>query len=109
MIRETPADPAERARHLADIRDALRSYETSELAGVAATLAETAECLAKTAKDLQDLRPGLWVDREGLRKHLACRTESQFAKIAAEVPHHRWTDRVYLYNVLEVDEWLMSR
>jgi hypothetical protein len=49
------------------------------------------------------------VDREGIRAHLAGRTEDQFEKIASEVPKHYLSERVALYNLLEVDEWLMCR
>lgn len=107
MIRDK--EGAELARLLEEQRDALRSLEATALAGIASALGEAAESLARTAKDLRSERPGLWVDREGLRRYLAGRTEDQFAKIAAEVPRHRYTGRVYLYNILEVDEWLMRR
>ena len=107
MIRDKQGP--ELAKILEEQRDALRSLEATALAGIAAALGEAAESLARTTRELRAERPGLWVDRAGLRRHLADRTEDQFVKIAAEVPKHRYTDRVYLYNVLEVDEWLMRR
>lgn len=109
MIREPSTNPVDLARALEEQREALRALEGSALAGIAASLGEAAESLARTVKELRAERPGVWVDREGLRRHLANRTEDQFVKIAAEVPRHRYTDRVYLYNILEVDEWLMRR
>jgi hypothetical protein len=47
--------------------------------------------------------------QESIRAHLAGRTEDQFEKAASEVPKHYLSERVALYNVLEVDEWLLDR
>jgi hypothetical protein len=96
-------------RTLEEGREILRGLEGTALAGVAAQLSTAAESLAETAAVLHKIRPGLWVDREGIRAHLARRTEDQFEKIAAEVPKHYLSERVALYNVLEVDEWLIGR
>lgn len=96
-------------RPLEEAREILRGFEGTALAGVAAQLSTAAESLADTAESLHRARPSLWVDREGIRAHLAGRTEDQFEKIASEVPKHYLSERVALYNVLEVDEWLMGR
>ena len=96
-------------RSLEDAREILRSFEGTALVGVAAQLSTAAENLAKTAEVLHRTRPGLWVDRESIRAHLAGRTEDQFEKIASEVPKHYHSERVAIYNVLEVDEWVMGR
>ena len=105
---ETPS-LVEVARTLEEAREILRGFEGTALAEVAAQLSTAAESLAETAAVLHKIRPGFWVDREGIRAHLARRTEDQFEKIAAEVPKHYLSERVALYNILEVDEWLMSR
>lgn len=47
-----PLEGAARSRALAEIRDSLRSFETSELAGVAAHLAEAAERLLEASEKL---------------------------------------------------------
>jgi hypothetical protein len=49
-----------------------------------------------------------WVDAEGARLHLK-RTRKQFEKIAPRLPRHYLSERGILYNVKELDEWLMSR
>lgn len=50
MIRGPSSVPAERSRHLADIRETLRAYEASELAETAAYLAETTERLLEASQ-----------------------------------------------------------
>jgi hypothetical protein len=96
-------------RTLEEAREILRGFEETALAGVAAQLSAAAESLAETAEVLHRIRPSQWVDREGIRAHLAGRTEDQFEKIASEVPKHYLSERVAIYNVLEVDEWVMGR
>jgi hypothetical protein len=58
-------------RTLEEAREILRGLEGTALAGVAAQLSTAAESLAETAAVLHKIRPGLWVDREGIRAHLA--------------------------------------
>ena len=54
-------------RTLEEAREILRGLEGTALAGVAAQLSTAAESLAETAAVLHKIRPGLWVDREGIR------------------------------------------
>ena len=58
-------------RTLEEAREILRGLEGTALAGVAAQLSTAAESLAETAAVLHKIRPGLWVDRERIRAHLA--------------------------------------
>jgi hypothetical protein len=96
------------ARTLAETRDALRQYETSALADVAQTLSRVAESLAQTARELAVIGREEWVDAEGARLHLK-RTKKQFERIAPQLPRHYVSERGILYNVRELDEWLMDR
>ena len=57
-------------RTLEEAREILRGLEGTALAGVAAQLSTAAESLAETAAVLHKIRPGLWVDREGIRAPL---------------------------------------
>lgn len=102
------ATHSERARALSETRDALRQYESSALADVALTLSEVAESLAYTTRELAVIGREEWVDAEGARLHLK-RTKKQFEKIAPRLPRHYVSERGILYNVRELDEWLMGR
>jgi hypothetical protein len=99
---------AEAARALSETREALRQFETSALADVARTLSEVAESLAQTTRELSAARREEWVDAEGARLHLK-RTRKQFERIAPRLPRHYVSERGILYNVREIDEWLMNR
>ena len=48
------------------------------------------------------------MDAEGTRLHLK-RTKKQFERIVPQLPRHYVSERGILYNVREIDEWLMSR
>jgi hypothetical protein len=96
------------AQTLNEAREALRQYETSALADVAQTLSGVAESLAHTTRELAATRREEWVDTEGARLHLK-RTKKQFERIAPQLPRHYVSERGILYNVRELDEWLMSR
>jgi hypothetical protein len=98
----------EMARTLSETREALRQFETSTLADVAWTLSEVAESLARTTRELAMIRREEWVDAEGARMHLK-RTKKQFERIAPQLPRHYVSERGILYNVRELDEWLMDR
>lgn len=109
LVDANPAtSSAEVARTLADTRDVLRQFETSALADVAQTLSEVAESLARTTKELSVATREEWVDAEGARVHLK-RSKKQFEKIAPRLPRHYISERGILYNVREIDEWLMDR
>jgi hypothetical protein len=99
---------AEVAKMLSETREALRQFETSALADVARTLSEVAESLARTIRELSATRREEWVDAEGARLHLK-RTRKQFERIAPQLPRHYVSERGILYNVRELDEWLMDR
>lgn len=103
----TPSS-VEAARTLAETREALRQFETSALADVASTLSEVTENLARTTKDIALIQREEWEDAEGIRLHLK-RSKKQFERIAPQLPRHYVSERGILYNVREVDEWLMSR
>jgi hypothetical protein len=96
------------ARTLSETREALRQFETSALADVARTLSEVAGSLANTTRELALIGREEWVDAEGARLHLK-RTRKQFERIAPHLPRHYVSERGILYNVRELDEWLMSR
>ncbi|CAN5536044.1 hypothetical protein BH24ACT20_BH24ACT20_09720 [soil metagenome] len=102
------ASSVEVAQTLNEAREALRQYETSALADVAQTLSGVAESLAHTTRELAATRREEWVDTEGARLHLK-RTKKQFERIAPQLPRHYVSERGILYNVRELDEWLMSR
>lgn len=99
---------AEVARTLSETREVLRQFETSALADVAHTLSEVAESLARTTTELAATKREEWVDAEGARLHLK-RTRKQFERIAPQLPRHYVSERGILYNVRELDEWLMAR
>jgi hypothetical protein len=112
VVRDLDADrrasSAEVARTLSETRDVLRQFETSTLADVAQTLSDVAEHLAWTTRELSAARREEWVDGEGARRHLK-RTKKQFERIAPQLPRHHVSERGILYNVRELDEWLMDR
>ena len=99
---------AEVARTLSETREALRQFETSALADVAQTLSEVTERLAQTTAELAATRREEWLDAEGARLHLK-RTKKQFERIAPQLPRHYVSERGILYNIRELDEWLMNR
>jgi hypothetical protein len=106
--RTRASNSAEVARTLSETREALRQFETSALADIARTLSEVAETLARTTRELSTTRREEWVDAEGARLHLK-RTRKQFERIAPQLPRHYVSERGILYNVRELDEWLMDR
>jgi hypothetical protein len=83
-------------------------FETSTLADLERTLSEFAESLAQTTSELAAIRWEEWVDAEGARLHLK-RTKKQFERIAPQLPRHYISEHGILYNVRELDEWLMDR
>ncbi len=104
---ERVTSSVEVAQTLSETREALRQFETSALADVACTLSEVAESLAQTTRELALIQREEW-DAEGIRLHLR-RTKKQFERIAPQLPRHYVSERGILYNVREVDEWLMDR
>jgi hypothetical protein len=100
--------PSELTKTLSETREALRQFETSALCDVASTLSEVAESLARTTSELAATRREEWVDAEGARLHLK-RTKKQFERIAPRLPRHYVSERGILYNVRELDDWLMNR
>ena len=102
------SSPAEMAQALSEARDTLRHFETSALTDVAHTLSDITEKLAQTTAALAATRREEWVDAEGARLHLK-RTRKQFERIAPQLPRHYVSERGILYNIRELDEWLMSR
>lgn len=99
---------AEVAKTLSETREALRQFETSALADVASTLSEVAASLSQTSRELASIQREEWADAEGVRLHLK-RTKKQFERIAHHLPRHYVSERGILYNVREIDEWLMHR
>jgi hypothetical protein len=73
----------EMSRTLSEVKNALKSYETTALAGVAATLAEVAESLARTARVLKEISPDEWMDTEEAAAYLR-RTPKAFEKVVAK-------------------------
>ncbi len=106
MTRTSPS--AEMAKTLSETREALRQFETSALADVALTLSNVADSLAQTTRELSAARQEQWMDAEGARLHLK-RTKKQFERIAPHLPRHYVSERGILYNVREIDEWLLNR
>lgn len=74
-------------------------------------LAEAAESVARAVEAARKVQPGEWLDSKQAAAYLACRTDDSFEKIAArtDIPKHRLTERVILYNRAELDAWLMGR
>ena len=103
------------ARELREIRDALKEYESSQLAGIAETLARTAESLARATAELD--RGGEWLTPEQAAEYLGYISEDRqrsvkaFEKAAytAGIPKHYITPRVYRYSRREIDNWLLDR
>jgi hypothetical protein len=77
------------ARTLSEVKDVLRSHETTALADVATTLAEVAESLARTARELHEMSREEWMDAEEAAAYLR-RTPKAFEKVIAkgEIPKH---------------------
>lgn len=108
----------EMSRTLFEVKNALKSYETTTLAGVAATLtevaatlAEAAESLARTAWKLHEMSCEEWMDAEEAAAHLK-RTPKAFEIVIAkgEIPKHHLTERGILFSRKELlDEWLIGR
>ncbi len=99
------------ANDVATVREVLRGAEERTLAEVAAALAEAAESVARTVSTVRESQPGTWMDSKQAAAYLAGRTEDSFEKIVAktDIPKHRLTERVILYNRAELDAWLMNR
>ena len=95
---------AEAVRTLSETREVLREFETSALADVARTLSE----VAWTKREISVTRREEWVDAEGATLHLK-RTRKQVERIVPQLPRHYVSEREILYNVREIDEWLMNR
>lgn len=108
VVADQDRSSAEMAKTLSETREVLRHFETSALVDVARTLSEVADNLAHATKELSAAKREEWVDAEGARLHLK-RTKKQFEKIAPRLPRHYVSERGILYNVREIDEWLMSR
>ena len=101
---------AEMARKLSEIKDALRTYETTALADVTAMLAEAARSLASTARELHEMSREEWMDAEEAAAYLR-RSPKAFEKVVAkgEIPKHYLSERGILFSRKELDEWLMER
>ena len=99
------------SRDVAAVREVLRGAEERTLAEVAAVLAEAAESVARAIEVAREAQPGAWMDSKQAAAYLAGRTEDSFEKIVAktDIPKHRLTERVILYNRAELDAWLMGR
>ena len=99
------------ARTICEVKDALRSYETTGLAEVAATLAEVAESLARTARELHLMNREEWLAPDQAADYLNCTSTKAFQEIVAKerVPRHYLSERLPRYSRSELDEWLMDR
>ncbi len=99
------------SRDVAAVREVLRGAEERTLAEIAVVLAEAAESVARAVEAAREAQPGAWMDSKQAAAYLAGRTEDSFEKIVAktDIPKHRLTERVILYNRAELDAWLMSR
>lgn len=99
------------SRDVAAVREVLRGAEERTLAEIAAVLAEAAESVARAVEAAREAQPGAWMDSKQAAAYLAGRTEDSFEKIAAktDIPKHRLTERVILYNRAELDAWLLNR
>jgi hypothetical protein len=99
------------SRDVAAVREVLRGAEERTLAEIAAVLAEAAESVARAVEVAREAQPGAWMDSKQAAAYLAGRTEDSFEKIVAktDIPKHRLTERVILYNRAELDAWLMGR
>jgi hypothetical protein len=103
--------PAEIARTLSEVKDALQSYETTALGDVAATLAEVAESLARTARELHAMNHEEWMTPDQAACHLNCPSTKAFQEIVAKerVPRHYVSERLPRYSRSELDDWLRAR
>lgn len=125
MIREPAGKPSEigfrSARALKEANEALRDLEGVVAADVMRLLSETTANVQEAVEGLQRSRPEDWltpemlarrwgydVPEDGPGKKLAVEA---FEKVAAAegVPYHRLSPRRKLYNVREVDAWLLGR
>ena len=79
------------------------------LTDVAHTLSEVTERLAQTTAELvATRREEVGGCGKGPRLHLK-RTKKQSERIAPQLPRHYVSERGILYNVREIDEWLLDR
>jgi hypothetical protein len=103
--------PTESARALSEVKDTLRSYETTALADVAASLAEVAESLARTVRELHVMNREEWMTPDQAARHLSCTSTKAFQEIVAkeDVPRHYLSDRLPRYSRSELDQWLANR
>ena len=103
--------PTETARTLSEVKDALRSYETTALADVAATLTEVAESLARTARELHLMNREEWMTPDQAASHLNCTSPKAFQEIVTKesVPRHYLSERLPRYSRRELDDWLRAR
>lgn len=99
------------SRDVAAVREVLRGAEERTLAEIANVLAEAAESVARAVEAAREAQPGTWMDSKQAAAYLAGRTEDSFEKISTktDIPKHRLTERVILYNRAELDAWLMGR
>jgi hypothetical protein len=106
-----PVSPAQMTRTLSEVKDALRSYETTALADVAATLTEVAESLARTARELHVMNREEWMTPDQAARHLNCTSPKAFQEIVAKerVPRHYLSERLPRYSRSELDDWLRAR
>src|SRR3712207_1955078 len=96
----------EPARTLSEVKDALRSYETTALADVAATLTEVAESLARTARELHLMNREEWMTPDQAARHLNCTSTKAFQEIVTKehVPRHYLSKRLPRYGRSELDD-----
>lgn len=114
MIREAGKEPrtdlTEIAGVLRENRDALSDLEGAVLSGIAASLVEAADRMVELVDRQEKSRPADWIDAEQMAARLGI-TKDAFQKVTAktDLPRHHLTEKKPLYNVHEVDEWLMNR
>jgi hypothetical protein len=97
-------------RLLQDQREALQTFETTALAGIAAQLAQATEHLVATAERLERMQPVEWMDLDQAAVHVGISPGSFANTVTSEgIPKHYFTDRKPKFSRQELDAWLMAR
>lgn len=109
MIHSEASSPREASRDLREIREALREYETSELAGIAETLERVTSGLAETVERLEKPEPGKWVNHEQAAAYFGISKTALYDAVKEGAPRHRMVGNVYAYNLTELEGYFASK
>lgn len=98
-------DLAQLARDLREVREVLNNVESVALSAVAQSLAQTTEKLMVLTKELQKQQVQPWVNTTDAVERLPM---SYTTLINSDAPRH-YPSSHPIWNLHELDEWLMSK